>query len=190
MSAGASDRSDEAIEKRSNLSVYSGGRIGLSDKPDYITVKANVTFIKHDQDDGPWYTACTECSKKVVQGMGDTWQCEKCNKEYLECKRRYILSLSVADHTGTQWITLFDDQALQLLGHTAEDLHQLKLSGDIDSYEKVFSDAMFKQVIVKLRVKQEMVNDEPRLKSQGVTMSKVDFTKETSELLKAIAKYE
>jgi hypothetical protein len=37
------------------------------DKPDYASVKAYIAFIKHDQETGPWYTACTAdgCNKKV-----------------------------------------------------------------------------------------------------------------------------
>lgn len=190
MSSAGGGRDDEGIEKRSTLSIYAEGRLGLGDKPDYISVKGSVTFVKHDQDEGPWYCACPECNKKVVQGMGDTWQCEKCNRDYERCSRRYILTLSVADHTGTQWVTLFDEHAQQLLGHTAEELYQMKINGDTAAFNKVFADVNFKQIMLKLRVKQEMVNDEPRLKSQGQSYSAVDFAKESKQLLLAISKYD
>lgn len=192
MSSGGLDRGQDGIEKRKNLSAITDEGLGLSEKPDYVTVKATVTFIKHDQDEGPWYTACPSegCNKKVIQSLGDTWQCEKCGREYGHCNRRYILSLSVADHTCTTWVTLFDDAAKQLLGHSAEDLHQMKLSGDDAGYEKVFSDALFKEVVLKLRVKQEMVNDEPRIKSSVTNFASVDFVSESKQLLSVIAKYD
>ena len=76
--------------------------------------------------------------------------------------RRYILTATLADHTGTHWISLFDEAAELLLGHTADKLYQIKVAGDDASYDHVFLDALFKHYVAKLRVKQEMVNDEPR----------------------------
>jgi replication factor A1 len=55
--------------------------MGLQEKPDYISVKGTITFIRHDTD--PWYTACPVpgCNKKVTPSMGEVgWHCEKCNK--------------------------------------------------------------------------------------------------------------
>jgi hypothetical protein len=44
------------------------------DKPDYAAVKAYIAFIKHDQETGPWYTACTGegCNKKVCKSSCNT----------------------------------------------------------------------------------------------------------------------
>jgi replication factor A1 len=192
LSTGGGDKNNDGIDKRKSLVSIVEDGMGLSEKPDYVSVKGTVTFIKHDQDDGPWYTACPGegCNKKVIQGLGDSWQCEKCNREYSSCNRRYILSMSLADHTGTQWVSLFDEQAQQLLGHSAEDLHQMKISGDDAAYERVFADALFKQLCIRLRVKQEMVNDEPRLKCTSFSMGSVDFAAESKQLLLAISKYD
>ena len=191
MSTGGGDRAPDSIDKRKTVSCITDERLGLGDKPDFVSVKGSVSFIKHDQDDGPWYTACPGdgCNKKVTQSMGDTWQCEKCARDYMTCNRRYILTASLADHTGTHWISLFDEAAQLLLGHTAEELHQMKVAGDDASYERVFSDALFKQYVAKLRVKQEMVNDEPRLKSTALSMTPINFAAESKQLLHAIALY-
>ena len=37
----------------------------MSDKPDYVSLKSSVSYIKHDSD--CWYTACPAegCNKKV-----------------------------------------------------------------------------------------------------------------------------
>ena len=42
--------------------------LGQGEKADYVTVKAVINFIKHDND--VWYTACTHpgCNKKVIEG--------------------------------------------------------------------------------------------------------------------------
>lgn len=192
MSVSGGGRDDGGIDKRKVLNSIVEESMGLTEKGDYMTTKATVTFMKHDQDEGPWYTACPSegCNKKVIQGMGDSWQCEKCNRDYPTCNRRFILTASVADHSGTQWVTMFDEHAQQFLGRSAEDLYQMKISGDTEGYEKVFADALFKQVTTKLRVKQEMVNDEPRIKSQVISLAPVDFKAESKQLLLAISKYD
>lgn len=38
---------------------------------------------------------------------------------------RYLLSISVADHTGQIWLQGFNDVGETLLGITAKDLHEL-----------------------------------------------------------------
>lgn len=75
-SSGASD----PIENRTPLAAIKDNGMGNSDKGDYATVRAFVNFIKHSEAD-PWYTACTtpNCNKKVVEGAGGSWTCEKCN---------------------------------------------------------------------------------------------------------------
>ena len=75
-SSGATD----PIENRTPLASIKDNGLGASEKGDYATVRALVNFIKHSESD-PWYTACTTpgCSKKVVEGAGGNWTCEKCN---------------------------------------------------------------------------------------------------------------
>ena len=75
-SSGATD----PIENRTPLAAIKDNGLGASEKGDYATVRALVNFIKHSESD-PWYTACTTpgCSKKVVEGQGGNWTCEKCN---------------------------------------------------------------------------------------------------------------
>ena len=42
--------------------------------------------------------------------------------------RRYILSLSIMDHSGHIWVTAFNEVGEQLLGKTANELIELKVS--------------------------------------------------------------
>jgi replication factor A1 len=72
----------DAFEKRKHISSIMEEGLGRAEKPDYITVKGTVTYLKHDND--PWYTACPtpNCNKKVVEGMGGQWSCEKCNQHF------------------------------------------------------------------------------------------------------------
>jgi replication factor A1 len=69
----------DTIEKRIELSAIKENNMGAGEKADWAMVKGSISFIKHDND--PWYTACTngDCNKKVVEGPGGNWTCEKCN---------------------------------------------------------------------------------------------------------------
>lgn len=79
------------------------------------------------------------CNKKVTETMNGEFHCEKCNKTFptvrlffllysrlsysyylilsylilpIQCIRRYILSVSMADHSGSNWFTLFNDTVI------------------------------------------------------------------------------
>ncbi|CAF3183622.1 unnamed protein product [Rotaria sp. Silwood2] len=68
--------------------------LGLSDKPDYINVKAVITFIKKET---AVYMMCPEerCGKKVVDENNGTFRCEKCNKTYNNFKWSYMVSVCI-----------------------------------------------------------------------------------------------
>lgn len=91
---------------------------------------------------------------KVVEAFNGQWSCEKCNAEFPTCTRRYMLYASMSDHTSDTGFTLFNDTAEQLLGRTADEMYEMKQSGDEAGYEAVFQAAIFTQVLVKARVKQ------------------------------------
>jgi len=186
-SSGASD----PIENRTPLAAIKDNGMGNSDKGDYATVRAFVNFIKHSEAD-PWYTACTtpNCNKKVVEGAGGSWTCEKCNLNLPECNYRYILNMSIIDESGSTWVTAFNDQAEKLLGGvTAKELFEMRRTDNTAAYDKVFADCLFKPFIAKLRIKQEMVNDEMRTKSSVMAITDLDYVQENQKMIDAISKY-
>lgn len=117
----------DSFEKRKLIASIKDEGLGTQEKPDYITVKGTVIYIKHDNE--PFYTACPTpgCNKKVVEGMSGEYSCEKCNRQFpsvksfsliprpfltipfSQCIRRYVLSISAADHTGSTWFSLFNE---------------------------------------------------------------------------------
>jgi replication factor A1 len=56
--------------------------MGMNKYGDSITIKASITYIRHDEK--PWYNACPTlgCNKKVTENM-NLWRCEKCNKDFV-----------------------------------------------------------------------------------------------------------
>jgi len=115
----------DPLEKRKYISNIKTELLGRGEKPDYCTIKAQVTFLKHDAN--PWYEACTspDCKKKVTASNGG-YRCEKCNIDLDDCHRRYVMSAQISDNTGVNWFSFFDNEATKLLGMSAQDLHLLK----------------------------------------------------------------
>ena len=68
--------------ERSSFSQIKDEQLGLrGDKPDYLTCKGTINFIKHDQTNGPWYHSCPDGEKfKVVEESNGGWRCERNNK--------------------------------------------------------------------------------------------------------------
>jgi len=177
------------LDQRVTITSIKDDQLGLKEKPDFISFKGTVNYIRHETD--PWYTACPtpNCNRKVVEGFNQQWTCEKCNQEFPNCQRRYVLSLTMSDHTGQSWFSMFNESAEELLGATAEQLYEMKLNGDTVGYDEVFNRAQFKTFTAKARVKQESVNDELRVKCSIVRLDPIDYNSECKQMIDAINKY-
>ena len=68
---------------------------------------------------------------------------------------RYIVNLEIMDHTGSTYVSMFNEDAEVLLGMRAEQLNELMLSNK-DECDKVFKRSLFKEYVFTLRVKVEM----------------------------------
>lgn len=96
------------------------------------------------------------------------------------------MSVSISDHTGSNWVTLFNPSAEKLLGHTAEELLNLKINNP-DEYNKVFQDRRFYQAIFNIRARHEPGAEIARW--QALKVDDIDYKTETKNLLKLIQKY-
>jgi replication factor A1 len=115
----------DPLEKRKYIGSIKADLMGRGDKPEYCTIKGQVTFLRHDTQ--PWYDACTvgDCKKKVIAVMG-RYKCDKCNIDMDDVNRRYVMSAQISDHTGQNWFSFFDAEGTKLLGMSAQELHLLK----------------------------------------------------------------
>ncbi|GMF16928.1 unnamed protein product [Phytophthora fragariaefolia] len=173
--------------ERAVINDIKGKQLGFGQKPDYITVKGTVNFIKHDT--GVYYQACPKCQKKVVADVAQNYTCEKCQTSYSTCENRYILSVVMLDHTGSTWTTCFNDQGKVVMnGRTADEIGELRDTNPT-LYESTFKEALFKQYVCRLRVKAENVQEELRVKASVVNLEPVNFVQESKDLLQAIAQY-
>lgn len=144
---------------------------------DFFLIQVTVSSISHQRD--VWYNACKQCKKKVVllDGAGE-WKCEKCDQQFKECDRKYILRVIGCDHTGSYWLNLFNEEAALVMGMPAEALCNMKESGQTAEYEKAFADALFKEYTMKVRAKEENYQGEPRVQCTVNQCTKVDVAKE------------
>jgi replication factor A1 len=87
--ASGSVTSAHGMKQFKTVEQIAESHLGLGEKPDWVTLRGTVTFMK---DSNLWYPACSspDCNKKVVEEMdGSGWRCEKCRKTHPNANYRY-----------------------------------------------------------------------------------------------------
>ena len=177
------------FEERKTIGAIKGENLGFTnaEKPDWISFKGTFSFIKSDKEGGAWYTSCPETKVKMTPGTDGTFYCERCQRNYETCVYRYIFSATVSDDTSTSWVSLFDEQATELLGISAKDLNEkFETETGQSEYDGYFAQANFTDWIFTCKVKQEMNQDEMRVKTILHSIHPVDYAKEGYSLLNSI----
>uniref|UniRef100_A0A7S2VFV8 Replication protein A subunit n=1 Tax=Skeletonema marinoi TaxID=267567 RepID=A0A7S2VFV8_9STRA len=194
-SAGGGARGADPFEQRKTVSSIKEEQLGYNEKPDWLSFKATITFIKKDKagDEGAWYTACFNsgdpCKNmfKATQTSDGFFHCDKCQQTHEKCVRRFIFSGTVADDTSTSWVSVFNEQAESMFnGVKADELYEKIAEGDRDSYDSTFAKASCTEWIIKCKVKQEHVGDESRVKTSIVSLTPIDYAAESRNLLAAL----
>lgn len=177
---------------RKTISQIKDEKLGTSEKPDWISVCASVSFIKADNF---CYTACPimigdrQCNKKVINNGDGKWRCDRCDQSVDACDYRYILQLQIQDHTGLTWVTAFQEGGEEIMGIPAKDLYFLKFEEqDDEKFGEIIRKVLFTKYVFKLKVKEETFSDEQRVKSTVVKAEKVNFASESRFLLDMIDK--
>ena len=136
------------------------------------------------------YPACpTEgCNKKVFES-GTGWRCEKCDRSYPEPDHRYILSLTVSDHSGQTWLQAFNEVGMQILGMPANELLELKNS-DSTAFTAYIATRNFTMYDFRVRIKSENYNEETKVRCSINTATLIDYSKACGELTELIQAYQ
>jgi len=172
------------IQSRKTILQAQSEELGKNDKPDYFSIKAYISYIRTENFS---YPACASegCNRKVIQQSDDTWRCEKCDVNHPKPNHRYILTLSVVDHTGQLWVTLFDDQAQQLLGQSAGELIDLKendMSENNHAFQQVFNRIQMKEFSFRVKASPDSYKGQTRIRYNAVSLAKLDFALEADAL--------
>jgi len=197
-SGGGGGRVDSFVDRKQIIDIKRENMGLNSEKPDWLSFKGTFSFIKKDKEGGAWYTACANSGEpcknrfKVGQTTDGNWYCDKCNGTFPDCVRRWIFSATISDDTSTTWVSLFNEQAETLFaGLTADEVYNRTMGEnmDQDAYDSYFAKANHTEWVFKCKVKQEMVNEESRVKTSVVAMHPVDYVKESKDLLAAIEQF-
>ncbi|KAF4625804.1 hypothetical protein G7Y89_g12358 [Cudoniella acicularis] len=153
---------------------------------DPFSVKATVVYIKQDNIS---YPACLteKCNKKVLE-EDNGWRCEKCGVTHPKPQHRYIMTLSVTDHTGQLYLSCFDDVGNLIMGMSADQLVDLK-DNDPPAALKAFDDANCKTLVFRCRAKMDTFQDQQRVRYQVLGASPIDFKTEARKLTELIKMY-
>ncbi|KAG4381560.1 hypothetical protein GLYMA_15G174100v4 [Glycine max] len=180
-------------EVRKTVSQIKDEGLGRSDKPDWITVRAAILFIKTDTF---CYTACPlmigdrQCNKKVTRLGNTRWQCDRCNQEFEECDYRYLLQVQILDGTGLAWVTAFQEAGEEIMDYSAKDLYFLKHEEqDDEKFGEIIKSRLFNQFMFRLKIKEELYGDEQKVKITVVKADKVNYSSESRYMLDTISKF-
>jgi len=148
------------------------------DKPFYFTIRGTVMMIKHDDHAPLFYTSCPspECRKKVQLNDTNMWECLKCKEAFTTMVPRYILSMVVADHSGSQWMGCFDDAGKILLGVDATTVWNYRAVPEEEPLlQATFQRASYKSYMLKIKAFEEPYQDEMKLKCSIVGVEPIDY---------------
>jgi len=153
------------------------------EKAEYFNIVATIVFIKKENFA---YTACPgeNCNKKVFED-NEGWRCEKCNRVYPEPSYRYILSLDVLDHTGNQWLTCFNEVAEKLIGHSAQELQEIKKNDD-NEFNRIIDDVNFRKYDFRIRAKVDTYQEEERLRCNIIDLKPINYENQIKNNITAI----
>ncbi|KAG4305759.1 hypothetical protein PORY_000669 [Pneumocystis oryctolagi] len=174
-------------EERKTIAQVKDEQLGMTEQPDYFSIKATIVFFKQEN---AFYPACPTvgCNKKVIEDNEGGWRCEKCDKSFLAPQYRYILTISVNDHTGQIWLSCFDDVGRQIIGKSADDIVQIKEENE-QAALNIFHEANCKSYIFRVRAKQDSYNGAVRVRYQVISASFINWAHECKLLAETINSY-
>ncbi|XP_071690614.1 replication protein A 70 kDa DNA-binding subunit B-like [Rutidosis leptorrhynchoides] len=154
------------------------------DKPVFYTARVCMSLIKADQ--AMYYRACKTCNKKVNEAIGSGYWCEACQKNETDCSLRYIMSAKFSDVTGGAWFSVFNDEAEQILGCSADELDKMKSQDDANDFHTQLKKATWVPHVVRVMVAPREYNNEKKQRITVKAVAPVDFAAESKFLLDEI----
>lgn len=99
-----------------------------------------------------------------------------------------MLTISIMDQTGQIWLTLFNDQAEQLLGVDANELTELKESNN-QAFVSLTQKVQMNEYDFRVRAREDNYNNETRIRYTVANLHQLKWKAEAdflaAELLKA-----
>lgn len=173
-------------ESLKTIAEIKESEIGLSERGDFFTCRATIMYIKSETI---CYPACPtdRCNKKLLQDGDDEWRCEKCDKVFPAPDYRYLIQMTINDHTGSLWLSGFNEVGQIILSMNANQLQQTQ-NEDEAEYKKIITEASAKTYDLVFRARQETYNDVPRTKYSVLQISPVDWVNAGLQLAEMLMK--
>lgn len=150
-------------------------------KPTYHETIVTVTQV---MDERMMYLANPGTGKKVV-AQDDRFWCEGDGCYVDKPEHRYIISARIADPTGEMYVTVFNDQGVQLMGCTADDLAQQQES-NTEQFSSLVKKAQWTDWTMVLAAASREYNGERRMRYSVTRMAPMDYAQEGHRLLQLI----
>ena len=96
----------------------------------------------------------------------------------------------MSDQSGQQWVSGFNEVGEAILGKTAQEVNEIKLSQGTEAVNACYNEALFQTFLMRARVKYEQVSDAQRLKVTILKADPMDWRNESLQILDAIQKYD
>ncbi|KAF9609529.1 hypothetical protein IFM89_016890 [Coptis chinensis] len=135
-----------------------------------FTCKAIIYDIVHDY--APFYKSCTkiDCRKKVIDKVDHYW-CNNCNNKIPSPDARYQLKARIQDDIESTLITIFGDEAGELLKHPASELERLIESDNgIQTVKSIIDKIIGASIVFEIKISQYNIQTQGRY---GFTANKV-----------------
>ncbi|KAE8321404.1 hypothetical protein BDV39DRAFT_185810 [Aspergillus sergii] len=175
------------LEQFKTVAQVKEEQLGMSDEVAYFSLKATVIYIKQDT---MCYPACLSegCNKKVTELDPGQWRCERCDKTHPRPEYRYIMLISVSDHTGQLYLSCFDEVGRYMMGTSADQLMEIR-QNDEKAAGDIFQDANCRTWNFRCRAKIDNFGDQQRIRYQIVTAKPVNYSEEALRLANMIGSY-
>lgn len=174
----------------------------LEDRGCWFSCQATLVTI--DRDRQFYWVACPNCGRKVMPSAGsefdisgapldpltpysnasETYVCSGCAKQVDAPVRKYLLSIEIADITGSLRCTALGDKGHLIMGSvTADTLARLQTEAYNPSvqqrYEDFFTQRLQKEYIFKIQAKSETYRDETRVRYRIFSVEPVNAVLES-----------
>lgn len=164
--------------------VFSGGAGGSA----MFVIRGYVSFIKTEGTMS--YPSDPETKKKVVQVSPGIWHSPSTDRQLRddEVVHRYIMNAKVSDHTGSKWMSIFDESGHVVLGKTANEMMELK-ENDFAMFESIVEEAKFRPYVMRIQAREQEYKGERSIRYTMSRCEPVDFAAESRLLLDEIKSY-
>lgn len=178
-------KSLEEARKEDVDPVFSGGGGGASAM--FIT-RGYVSLIKSDGEIS--YPSDPDTKKKVAPVSAGVWHSPSTDRQLRddEVVHRYIINLKISDHSGSQWMSAFDEAGQVIMNRPAGEMRRLKET-DPPMYESVVDDCKFRPLVLKVQVKEQNYRNENHIRYTVSRCEPLDFAAEGQVLLQEINSY-